>query len=116
MPQSPFMDLCRMIVGLRARAWGQALGLWVLAGGLAGAPAGAAPIPKPGEAFQVAAPNAILIEAESGSVLFEKSADALVPPASLSKLMTTEVVLHAIKEDRLKPTEEFLVSTNAWRK
>ncbi len=38
--------------------------------------------------FQTAAPHAILIEAETGTVLFEKAADTLVAPASLAKLMT----------------------------
>ncbi len=68
------------------------------------------------EAFQTPVPNAILIDAESGSVLFEKNADALVPPASLSKLMTTEVVLNEIKQGRLKMTDELPVSEYAWRK
>src|SRR6202030_4823206 len=56
------------------------------------------------------------IDAESGSVLYEKTADQLVAPSSLSKLMTTEVVLNEIKQGRLKPTDEFVVSENAWRK
>jgi serine-type D-Ala-D-Ala carboxypeptidase (penicillin-binding protein 5/6) len=73
--------------------------------------------PKPADGgFQTAAPHAILIDAESGSVLFEKGADDLVPPASLSKLMTVEVVFNEIKQGRLKPTDEFIVSTNAWRR
>jgi serine-type D-Ala-D-Ala carboxypeptidase (penicillin-binding protein 5/6) len=71
---------------------------------------------KKDEGFQTAAPTAILIEAESGSVLFQKNADALLPPASLSKLMTTEVVLNEIQQGRLKPTDEFVVSENAWRR
>ena len=71
---------------------------------------------KKDDAFQTPVPNAILIDAGSGSVLFEKNADALVPPASLSKLMTTEVVLNEIKQGRLKPSDEFIVSENAWRK
>jgi D-alanyl-D-alanine carboxypeptidase (penicillin-binding protein 5/6) len=58
----------------------------------------------------------MLIEAESGSVLFEKAADDLIPPASLSKLMTQEVVFNEIKQGRLNPTTEFIVSTNAWRR
>jgi D-alanyl-D-alanine carboxypeptidase (penicillin-binding protein 5/6) len=66
--------------------------------------------------FQTLAPTAILIDGESGSVLFDKNADELLPPASMSKLMTTEVVLHEIQEGRLKPTDEFIVSENAWRK
>jgi D-alanyl-D-alanine carboxypeptidase (penicillin-binding protein 5/6) len=111
-------------------------GKWVLAVALAGAlgaavaapapaakekdkpkgPATATQVTKKDEGFQTVAPTAILIDSESGSVLFEKNADALVPPASLSKLMTTEVVLNEIKQGRLKPTDEFIVSENAWRK
>jgi len=72
--------------------------------------------PKSSEGYQTAAPHAILIEAESGTVLFEKSADDLIPPASLSKLMTQEVVFNEIKQGRLTPTTEFIVSTNAWRR
>jgi len=72
--------------------------------------------PKSSEGFQTAASHAILIEAESGSVLFEKAADDLIPPASLSKLMTAEVVFNLIKEGKLKPTQEFIVSTSAWRR
>ena len=72
--------------------------------------------PKSSEGYQTAAAHAILIEAGSGSVLFEKAADDLIPPASLSKLMTQEVVFNLIKQGRLKPTDEFIVSTNAWRR
>jgi D-alanyl-D-alanine carboxypeptidase (penicillin-binding protein 5/6) len=79
-------------------------------------PPTATQVTKKDEGFQTAAPTAILIDSESGSVLFEKNADQLVPPASLSKLMTAEVVLNEIKQGRLKPTDEFVVSENAWRR
>jgi D-alanyl-D-alanine carboxypeptidase (penicillin-binding protein 5/6) len=72
--------------------------------------------PKSSEGYQTAALHAMLIEAESGTVLFEKAADDLIPPASLSKLMTQEVVFNEIKQGRLTPTTEFIVSTNAWRR
>jgi D-alanyl-D-alanine carboxypeptidase (penicillin-binding protein 5/6) len=118
-----------MILGLPRRALCQ----WLLAGliACAAAAAVAAPNPKsqakqaaPKQAtpkpqdggYQTAAPHAILIDAESGSVLFEKSADELVAPASLSKLMTAEVVFNEIKQGRLKLTDEYIVSVNAWRK
>src|SRR3979409_2305359 len=120
---------------LGLRSVGVALG-WLLAGCLACAigAAIAAPAPAPApksaakgpatatqqtkkdEGFQTAATTAILIDSASGSVLFEKNADQLGPPPSLSKLMTTEVVLNEIKQGRLKPTDEFIVSENAWRK
>jgi serine-type D-Ala-D-Ala carboxypeptidase (penicillin-binding protein 5/6) len=66
--------------------------------------------------FDGDAPTAILIEATSGSVLFEKNADELRAPSSMMKLMTAEVVFHAIKQGDIKLTDEFRVSENAWRK
>ena len=87
---------------------------------LVAAAAGAAPNPVSGpkqmEGFQTPAQHAILIDAESGTVLFEKGADDLIPPASLSKLMTAEVVFNLIKTGKIKPTDEYTVSTGAWRK
>jgi D-alanyl-D-alanine carboxypeptidase (penicillin-binding protein 5/6) len=71
---------------------------------------------KKDEGFNTDAPTAILIEANSGSVLFEKNADELRAPSSMMKLMTVEVVFHAIKQGELKLTDEFKVSENAWRK
>jgi D-alanyl-D-alanine carboxypeptidase (penicillin-binding protein 5/6) len=65
---------------------------------------------------QTAAPQAILIEADSGSVLFEKDADQLVAPASLAKLMTVEVVFDQLKIGSYKLDDEFVISENAWRK
>ena len=66
--------------------------------------------------FDGDAPTAILIEATSGSVLFEKNADELRAPSSMMKLMTAEVVFHAIKQGDVKLTDEYHVSENAWRK
>jgi serine-type D-Ala-D-Ala carboxypeptidase (penicillin-binding protein 5/6) len=66
--------------------------------------------------FDGDAPTAILIEASSGSVLSEKNADELRAPSSMMKLMTAEVVFHAIKQGDIKLTDEYRVSENAWRK
>jgi D-alanyl-D-alanine carboxypeptidase (penicillin-binding protein 5/6) len=66
-------------------------------------------------AFDGDAPTAILIEATSGSVLFEKNADELRAPSSMMKLMTAEVVFHAIKEGKVKLSDEYRISENAWR-
>src|SRR5580700_11407933 len=67
-------------------------------------------------AFDGDAPTAILIEATSGSVLFEKNADELRSPSSMMKLMTAEVVFHAIKQGDIKLTDEYRISENAWRR
>ena len=64
----------------------------------------------------ISAPHAILIDAENGAVLFERDPDVLIFPASLAKLMTAEYVFHELKEGRIKLTDEFVVSENAWRK
>src|SRR5579871_53364 len=66
--------------------------------------------------FDGDAPTAILIEASSGAVLFEKNADELRAPSSMMKLMTAEVVFHAVKEGEIKLTDEYRVSENAWRR
>ncbi len=83
--------------------------------------AGAAPNPVSGPkkedgGFQTSAPFAILIDGETGSVLFEKGADALTAPSSLAKLMTAEVVFNEITQGRLSRDEEMMISENAWRR
>src|SRR3954453_7011224 len=72
--------------------------------------------PAKKEEFQTSAPYAILLDADTGTVLFEKGADKLNPPASMSKLMTVEVVLHTIAQGKLKFEDEMTISENVWRK
>src|SRR3981189_2562431 len=66
--------------------------------------------------YDTDAPTAILIEAGSGCVLFEKSPDELRAPSSMMTLMTTEVVFRAVKQGDIKLTDQYLVSENAWRR
>jgi D-alanyl-D-alanine carboxypeptidase (penicillin-binding protein 5/6) len=66
--------------------------------------------------FQTSAPTAILMDAGSHAVLFEKNADELTAPASMAKTMTAEVVFNEIKNGRLNFNSEFVISENAWRK
>ena len=79
-------------------------------------PAAAQTPPPKKDDFQISAPYAILIDADSGTVLFEKNADKLNPPASMSKLMTVELVLHTIAQGKLKWDDEMTISENAWRR
>ena len=65
--------------------------------------------------FQTVAKRAILIDMDTGAVLYQKNADELFPPASMSKLMTLAVVFKALKDGQLKPDDEFRISENAWR-
>ena len=68
------------------------------------------------ELFYTRAKQAIMIEAETGTILYSKDADKLIPPASLAKLMTMEVVFHALKSGRYTMEDTFAVSENAWTK
>jgi D-alanyl-D-alanine carboxypeptidase (penicillin-binding protein 5/6) len=65
--------------------------------------------------FDSGAPYAILVEAESGSVLYEKNADQLTSPSNMLKLMTAEVVFNELKKGTIKPTDEYRVTEYAWR-
>lgn len=59
---------------------------------------------------------AILMDARTGRVMFEKDADRPVPPASMSKLMTMIMVFEALKAGTLSLNDEILISENAWRR
>ncbi|MDN2564654.1 D-alanyl-D-alanine carboxypeptidase [Aquibium sp. A9E412] len=65
--------------------------------------------------FETKAQTAYMIDAETGTVLFSKDPDEPMPPASLAKMMTMEVVFHAIKTGRLSLDDAFYVSEYAWR-
>ncbi len=67
------------------------------------------------QSIQTSVPHAILMDADTHSVLFEKDADALVIPASTVKIMTAEVVFHELTEGHIKLDDQFLITENAWR-
>lgn len=73
-------------------------------------------VPADAQLFETKAAQAFMIDAETGTVLFAKDADKLMPPASMAKLMTMEVVFNAIKSGRMGLEDTFVVSENAWRK
>ncbi|GJD63524.1 D-alanyl-D-alanine carboxypeptidase family protein [Methylobacterium frigidaeris] len=68
------------------------------------------------QGFQTLAPHAILIDADTGAVLFEKGADEPFSPASMAKLMTVEVLFDEMRKGKLGPDTEFTISENAWRR
>ena len=86
-----------------------AIGAWGIL--VAGSALGAAV-----ESVDVNAPFAILMDAATGAVLYEKSADTQTPPASMLKLMTLDIVFSALKDGRIKFEDEYPVSPNAYKK
>jgi D-alanyl-D-alanine carboxypeptidase (penicillin-binding protein 5/6) len=68
------------------------------------------------QGYESKAKQAILIDARTGQVLFEKDAGTAIPPASMSKLMTMIMVFEALKDGKLSLQQELTVSENAWRR
>ena len=66
--------------------------------------------------YATKAKSAILVDYNTGAILYQKNADALAPPASMSKLMTLAVLFKAIKDGTVSLEDKFVMSVNAWRK
>lgn len=62
---------------------------------------------------QVSAPSAILMEASTGSVIYEKDADTARPPASVTKVMTMLLIFDALESGKIKLEDEVTTSEYA---
>ena len=67
-------------------------------------------------AIETIAREAVIIDATTGRILFDKNADRRMPPASMSKLMTVYMVFSQLRDGNLSMEDTFRVSENAWRK
>lgn len=67
-------------------------------------------------AYQTDASHAVIMDFETGEVLFSQNGDVAMPPASMSKLMTVLMTMEAVAEGRLSLDDELPVSENAWRR
>ncbi|QNM83202.1 D-alanyl-D-alanine carboxypeptidase [Sphingomonas sabuli] len=76
--------------------------------------AGSAPAQAP--QFDTPARTGILIDLSSGAVLFAKNADQPFPPASMAKMMTTEVAFELVDRGQLKLDKMCTVRPETWRK
>ena len=65
--------------------------------------------------FDTKARFAVLMDNESGTVIYQKQADDQLEPASMAKLMTLAVVFNEIRAGRVTLDDEFFVSEHAWR-
>ena len=68
------------------------------------------------EELTTIASHALLMDADTGTILFEKNADEKMHPASMSKLMTAYLIFEALKKGTYTLDTEFIVSDNAWQK
>lgn len=65
--------------------------------------------------FDSVAPTAVLMEASTGKIIYEKNADEAMPPASITKIMTLFLAFDAIEEGRATWEDEVPISVKAWK-
>src|ERR1700755_3149999 len=79
-----------------------ALGVWAIA-------------PNPAlAAVDTSAEHGLIMDAQTGQVLWQKDGMTPMPPASMSKLMTIDLLFQRLKDGRVKLTDTFPVSQRAW--
>jgi len=69
-----------------------------------------------GPQVETSAKQAIILDYETGTVLFEKNADQLMVPSSMSKLMTVYMVFHKLKDGSWNLSNQLPVTETAWKK
>src|SRR5690606_24953816 len=72
-------------------------------------------VPLSARALETPAREAILIDVDTRTVLFEKNSQARMPTSSMSKVLTAYLVFEAIKDGRIKLDDTLPVSEKAWR-
>jgi D-alanyl-D-alanine carboxypeptidase (penicillin-binding protein 5/6) len=74
------------------------------------------PLAAIGAPIETDATQAVIIDHATGIVLFEKEARAPMPPASMTKIMTVQMVLEAVERGDITYDTTFRVSDDAWRR
>lgn len=77
--------------------------------------AGAAPLIVP-SAPQLAAGGYLLLDADSGRILAARNTEQRLPPASLTKIMTSYVVSEELSKGSVSLDDKVYISVNAWRR
>ncbi|MEL6126416.1 MAG: D-alanyl-D-alanine carboxypeptidase family protein [Pseudomonadota bacterium] len=72
-------------------------------------------LPTAAQTIDTAASSALVVDYETGAVLLSKNAEVPLPPASMSKLMTLNMLFEALASGRLGLDDTFRVSTRAWQ-
>ena len=72
--------------------------------------------PLSSKGLETISKQVILLDAKTGTVLFERNADERMAPSSMSKIMTMYQLFEALKDGSLSENDKFLVSEKAWRK
>lgn len=62
---------------------------------------------------EISAPSAVLMEASTGQIIYEKNADEQRSPASITKIMTLILIFDAVDTGKIKMTDEVVTSAHA---
>jgi len=82
---------------------------------LAGALAACLSLAAFGDDFQTKAKFAVLMDYDTGSILYDKAGDERLEPASMAKLMTLAVVFTYLQQKKLSLDDQFVISQHAWK-
>jgi D-alanyl-D-alanine carboxypeptidase (penicillin-binding protein 5/6) len=63
----------------------------------------------------IKARTAILVDYQSGEILYELQPDHSIHPASMTKIMTSIIVFDLLKSNKITLDDKFTISENAWR-
>ena len=120
MNQSPRRIYCAEVIFLKhgVKIWknGYRIGAFVLAcviAAMSALPISATNAPTESSAMTLDCKAAVLMEASTGTVLFEQNPDMLCPPASITKIMTLLLVMEAIESGKLKTDDMVTASAHA---
>ncbi len=67
------------------------------------------------QTIETQAKQAYIVDLKTGTVLLDKNSDELMPPSSMSKMMTAHMLFEKLQKGEVKLTDEFPVSEKAWR-
>lgn len=98
---------------IMAGASGPDAGTAVMADTTGQEPGDAVMAAAPAAAVEVQAPSALLMEASTGQVIYEKDADQKRSPASITKIMTLILIFDALESGKIKMTDEVVTSAYA---
>ena len=74
------------------------------------------PVAAQESGFTTKAPHVVIMDFDTGEVLFEKDARKPMAPASMTKIMTANMIFEALKNGTITMDTEFRVSEEAWRR
>jgi D-alanyl-D-alanine carboxypeptidase (penicillin-binding protein 5/6) len=69
----------------------------------------------PGTGAETTARQAVLLDFQTGAIMFDRASTERMPPSSMTKMLTLYVIFEALREGRLSLTDELPVSERAWR-